>query len=541
MKMHGLSVMSPFRKLLDAALRRPGLERAEYALDAGGRTASVSRSRAPRRFDRNRLVAAALVFASANAAAQELAPRSNLRPITSPVRDAGVYHVSLGSWTRRVEATNTSNWDVIYANTCPVGYYAGLLQHELVADEGRIPGPNGPVLCDPSRHSINAGCQCAYDVNAFQIAYCTGLHEPVSVKIGFQHAYVACAAPATEQSFTLTGLPGAPLHAHTCWQVTVDLGASQSFTITADGASCTWAPSDLATNHLFGWTFENLSSVTGVGTSYLGPLIAGEGGPQAPIPSCSMVDGTRWDTLTCMPQGGGPAKWPNNLTEDGFGMDTQNRFRDDTSIPGGQVSAPSGPGCYFFGGNPYCSIHLRVFSDTHCPVPQPGHDFCVPAQDGVIACPCMNPGLAGHGCDNSAATGGALLASSGIASMSVPPSSSVVFTSSGERPTATSILLQGHDPALPQGIQFGMGVRCMYQSLKRLFVHNAIGGVVTAPDASDNTTIPAKSASLGDVINPGETRRYLFYYRDPILIGSCSSQTLNTFNCTQGQSVLWMQ
>jgi hypothetical protein len=489
---------------------------------------------------RHGLVAGALVAMSATLGAQDLAPRSILRPITSPVRDAGVYHLNLGTWTRGVDATSTNNWDVIYANTCPTGYFAGILQHEYLADEGRVPSPNGPALCDSARLSTNVGCACAYICSAFQIGYCTGLHQQVSVKIGFQSAYVACAVPATEHSFTLNGLPGAPVHAESCWQITIDLGASQSFTIAADGASCTWGSSDLATQHLFGWTFESLMSVTSTGTDYLGPLFAGAGGPYPPTPTCSMVDGTRWDTLTCVPQGGGPLKWPNNLTEDGWGMDTQDRFRDDTTS-GGPISPPWAPGCYFFGGNLECSFHLRLFAQAACPLSQPGQDFCVPAQVGVIACPCMNSGLAGHGCDNSSATGGALLRSSGFASISASPLSSVVFTSSGERPTAASILLQGHNPQLPQGIQFGMGVRCMYASLKRLFVHNAIGGVVTAPDAGDNTTIPAKSFSLGDAITPGQTRLYLFYYRDPILIGGCSSQTLNTFNCTQGQSVLWMQ
>src|SRR5262249_50681345 len=155
----------------------------------------------------------------------------SLRPITSPVRDAGIYHLSLGNWTRRVDATSTTSWDVIYANTCPVGYYASLFQHEYIADEGRVPGPNGPVLCDSARLSTNAGCACSYVVNAFQIGYCTGLHQQVSVKVGFQSAYVACAVPATEHSFTLTGLPGSPAHAQACWQITIDLGASQSFTI----------------------------------------------------------------------------------------------------------------------------------------------------------------------------------------------------------------------------------------------------------------------------------------------------------------------
>ena len=124
--------------------------------------------------------------------------------------------------------------------------------------------------------------------------------------------------------------------------------------------------------------------------------------------------------------------------------------------------------------------------------------------------------------------------------ISALPPVSVVVTSTGEKPSATSILLQGKTPAITGGIQFGMGVRCMSQNLLRLFVHNASSGVVTAPTATDNTTVPARSAELGDLILSGQTRLYLFYYRDPTLLGACSAQSSNTFNCTQGQSVVWV-
>jgi hypothetical protein len=477
----------------------------------------------------------ALLLMGASAWAQAK-PHSMIRPVTSPVRHAGVYHFGLGTWTRGVDATSSSAWDVVYANTCPFPYYLGQYPHEYVADEGRVPGPNGPVLCDTGLGSRNTGCSCSYEIRGFQIAYCTSVPSNVSFNVGFQDAYVACAIPVTTHGpFTLTGLPGAGTSAQGCWMVTIDLDAtSQSFSFAADGASCTWlATGDLATNHLFGWTFENLNHVTNSGTSFAGPLFAGGW-----YSLCSMVDGTRWDTLSCVGQGGGPAKWPYNLGENGLGMDTQDRFRDDTTVPGGPLSPPSGPGCYFFGGIPPGSFHLRLFADTGCPSLPPGQDFCIPSQSGVMNCPCSNPGAPGHGCDNSSATGGALLTSAGTPSLSAPTQYSVVFTASGEKPTATSILLQAHSGVLPQGVQFGMGVRCMWQSLKRLFVHGAASGIVSAPTPSDATSIPAKSAALGDPITPGEVRLYLFYYRDPILLGGCTGA--NTFNCTQSQSVLWV-
>jgi len=487
---------------------------------------------------RSSLISIAALLLCASAPAQSSA-RSMLRPVTSPIRNAGVCHFGLGTWTRRAQATDASNLDVVYANTCPYPYFAGLYLHEYLGDEGRVPGPNGPVLCDTGLFSTNKGCACSYTIEGFEISYCTAVASDVSFNVGFQDAYVACAVPLTTHGpFTLTGLPGAGASAQGCWTVTIDLSATnQGFAFAADGASCTWsAQNDLATNHLFGWTFENLNNVHNSNLSYAGPLWAGE----TSYAACSMVDGTRWDTLACPNQGGGTAKWPNNVGENGWGMDTQERFRDDTTTPGGPLSPPSGPGCYFFDSSPPGSFYLRLFANTGCPAPQPGVDFCIPNQAGVIACPCANPGAPGHGCDNSSSTGGALLTSAGMASISAPPSGSVVFTSSGEKPSATSILLQGHPPTLPNGIQFGMGVRCAFASLKRLFVHTASGGVVSAPSASDNTTIPARSASLGDPISVGDSRLYLFYYRDPTLLGPCSSLFANTFNCTQSQSVLWI-
>src|SRR4029079_532669 len=65
--------------------------------------------------------------------------------------------------------------------------------------------------------------------------------------------------------------------------------------------------------------------------------------------------------------------------------------------------------------------------------------FC--AGDGTVApCPCGNSGAAGHGCENSSTTRGALLTATGAASL---VADTVSLTSSGEKPTATSVLLQG--------------------------------------------------------------------------------------------------
>jgi Tol biopolymer transport system component len=161
--------------------------------------------------------------------------------------------------------------------------------------------------------------------------------------------------------------------------------------------------------------------------------------------------------------------------------------------------------------------------------------LCDPGVGGVSPCPCSNaPSGPGRGCDNSASTGGASLSASGAAYLSMD---SLVFTTSGEKPTATSILMQGNALAA-SGLVFGQGVRCVGGTLKRLYTKNAVGGSITAPNfGAGDSTVSARSAMLGDTIWAGQSRYYLVYYRDPIVLGGCP--TGSTFNATQTGQVAW--
>jgi hypothetical protein len=161
--------------------------------------------------------------------------------------------------------------------------------------------------------------------------------------------------------------------------------------------------------------------------------------------------------------------------------------------------------------------------------------LCSPGSAGVIACPCGNaPGGPNQGCDNSAATGGASLLATGISYLTMD---SLVFTTSGENPTATSIVLQGNALAA-SGVVYGQGVRCVDGTLKRLFVKTAVGGSITAPDfGAGDPAVSARSAAKGDVIQPGQSRWYLVYYRDPVVLGGCPATS--TFNATQTGQVTW--
>jgi hypothetical protein len=173
-----------------------------------------------------------------------------------------------------------------------------------------------------------------------------------------------------------------------------------------------------------------------------------------------------------------------------------------------------------------CSVTLRVHASA-------GLDLCQPGFDGVTACPCGNPPAnAPSGCDNSSATGGARLDSSGLASVDY---STVVFTTTGEKPTALSVLFQGKG-FLPNGAIYGQGVRCVGGHLTRLFSRNAVAGSIRAPDSSE-PSIPTRSEQLGDFIPSGTTRTYAVFYRDPTVVGGCPAAS--TFNVTQTQRILW--
>jgi Tol biopolymer transport system component len=161
--------------------------------------------------------------------------------------------------------------------------------------------------------------------------------------------------------------------------------------------------------------------------------------------------------------------------------------------------------------------------------------LCQPGIDAGIDCPCSNPPAApGRGCDNSAATGGATLSASGNSELTAD---GLVFATSGEEPTALSILAQGNSLLAP-GSVYGQGVRCVGGRLIRLFTGSASGGSIVVPDFSvGNVPVSVRSAQKGDVIQPGESRWYYVFYRDLIVLGGCPPDS--TFNATQAGRIDW--
>lgn len=161
--------------------------------------------------------------------------------------------------------------------------------------------------------------------------------------------------------------------------------------------------------------------------------------------------------------------------------------------------------------------------------------LCAPGVNGVMACPCGNPPNGpDRGCDNSSGTGGASLSASGGTFLS---SDTLQFTTTGERPSALSIVTQWTGTSAT-GAVLGMGVRCTSGTVERLYAKVASGGSILAPDfAAGDAQVSLRSKTLGDVIQPAESRWYVVYYRDPIVLGGCPANS--TFNSTQTGRVSW--
>jgi hypothetical protein len=164
---------------------------------------------------------------------------------------------------------------------------------------------------------------------------------------------------------------------------------------------------------------------------------------------------------------------------------------------------------------------------------RPATPFCFGDGTLATACPCNNNGSPGRGCNNSANTGGALLSAAGTTNPDT-----LVLTSSGELATALSIFLQGN-ASLATPVPFGDGVRCIGGNLERLYVENAVVGVVSAPQPGD-PSITTRSTNLGDPIAPGSgaVRYYQTYYRDPNL-AFCPAPPGNSWNVSNGVSITW--
>jgi hypothetical protein len=262
------------------------------------------------------------------------------------------------------------------------------------------------------------------------------------------------------------------------------------------------------------WSLKVFDDGSGIGPAlYVGGYFTNVAG--VPVSSLARFDGTHWTSV-----GGGTDV--NGLV---MSLAAYDQGADGTLdlFAGGDFTGVSDT----IGGPVIASLSIAEWRACG----PPGAPYC--AGDGSLAtpCPCNNFGASGRGCDNSIASGGALLASSGVTHPD-----SVRLTSSFELPSALSIFLQG-DANAPAGIVFGDGLRCAAGHLHRLAAKNASGGVVHYPGFGE-LSITARSAQLGDPIAPGATRYYQVYYRDPAL-SFCPAPPGNSWNVGNAVSIAW--
>jgi hypothetical protein len=156
--------------------------------------------------------------------------------------------------------------------------------------------------------------------------------------------------------------------------------------------------------------------------------------------------------------------------------------------------------------------------------------FCSGDGTNPFPCPCQNVATTARGCNNSAGTGGALLAFTG----NVSPDT-IVFTASGEVQSSLSILYQADSRI--GGANFGDGVNCLAGTIRALYVKHAASGINSFPEAGD-LSISARSAALGDTIPHPGFRYYQVAYRDknPTF---CAAPLGGTWNVTNAVMLTW--
>jgi hypothetical protein len=223
---------------------------------------------------------------------------------------------------------------------------------------------------------------------------------------------------------------------------------------------------------------------------------------------------------------GGVSKWDGNawtpLMSSYTGPWMDEGFRSLASFD-------DGLGTGLFAGGGFTTIGTlpsSAIGEWHGCTSSPGY-FCA-GDGGEIDCPCSNNGLAGRGCDNSAATGGAQLSVAGTTNPDT-----LVISILGEVGSSTTVVMQGD---LSLGfVPFGDGLRCVGGHLRRLYVAAASGGALSVPGPGD-PSISARSAALGDPLTAGAVRFYQAQYRDPVA-GFCVSGA--TFNATNAVRMVW--
>jgi hypothetical protein len=112
---------------------------------------------------------------------------------------------------------------------------------------------------------------------------------------------------------------------------------------------------------------------------------------------------------------------------------------------------------------------------------------------------------------------------------------SLVLRSSFEPAGAMTIFVQG-DLELAR-TPFGDGLRCVSGNVLRLYATTANGDTATAPTPGA-PSLSARAIELGDLLQPGSTRVYQAFYRDPDPF-FCPEPVGGTWNTSNALRIAW--
>jgi len=251
-------------------------------------------------------------------------------PIRGPIRDAGVYHVASGTWTRDDRAARGIAPRVCFNDDASSGLFGVMPSSETWFGTGRLPGTSDPSLPNVSTD--------VYWIDGFQIGYCNSEGPAgVAITLSAYEKLLSCVDPLGQPlavQATLGGLPGSSAPGvQACWIVTIDLAGTTLVTpIAGEGGDEYDGVLDEDTG---GIGFSFVSTAGG----YAGPILAGD--PR----NFPYGDGTYYQ----------------NPTAPGSGLGIQDQFYllDSTGALAN--------GCYWFGGyfqgHPFASSWLRLFAE----------------------------------------------------------------------------------------------------------------------------------------------------------------------------------
>jgi hypothetical protein len=156
-----------------------------------------------------------------------------------------------------------------------------------------------------------------------------------------------------------------------------------------------------------------------------------------------------------------------------------------------------------------------------------GIGFCFGDGSGT-PCPARNNGDAGHGCNNAAGTGGALLTTTGAARLA---NDTLVLKAENLPRSAWLAFFEGSSAVgRGYGIPFSHGLACIDGPMTLLGVRSSMVGTATYPAAGE-----MKLSLIGELPPAGGTRYYQVWYRD-----NAPPMIYQAYNLSNGVSVTWI-